>query len=207
MLRVCLTGGIACGKSLVTDRFGALGVPVADSDVAARAVVEPGSEGLAQVVEAFGRGVLDADGRLDRRAMRRRIFADDDARARLERILHPLISAQVARWLGDWADRGEPYALQAVPLLVEKGLHRDCTRVLVVDAPPAVQVQRLVRRDGCSEQEAHSILARQASRWQRLTVATEVIDNGDAVAPEIAVAPQVLCLHRKFRALAAGASA
>lgn len=206
MLRVCLTGGIASGKSLVTDRFAALGVPVADSDVAAREVVQPGSDGLARVVAAFGPEVVNEAGQLDRKAMRRRIFADEQARARLEGLLHPLIAERVAGWLRTWAERGEPYALQSVPLLVETGMDRDCTRVLVVDAPERVQVERLVRRDGCSEEEARSIIAQQASRWQRLAAATDVIDNGDGVAAAISVAPQVTALHRKFRALADAAT-
>lgn len=202
MLRVCLTGGIASGKSLVTAQFRDLGVPVADSDEAARAVVEPGSTGLARVVETFGDDVLTDDGTLDRSALRARVFSDDDARKRLESILHPLIGEHVTTLMESWANAGETYALQSVPLLVETGMHRECTRVLVVDAPSIVQVNRLMRRDRCSAEEARAILARQASRWERLAVATDIIDNGDAVDPVIAVQPQVHALHRKLSILA-----
>lgn len=202
MLQVCLTGGIATGKSLVTERFSALGVPVADSDIAAREVVSPGSKGLAAITEAFGRDVLTRDGSLDRRALRQTIFSDDDARACLEDILHPLIREWIADRMECWERQGEVYALRAVPLLVEKGLHCSCQRILVVDAPESVQIERLIRRDGESERGARSIMARQAKRWDRLSVATDVIDNGDAVDPETSVAPQVLALHAKYLALA-----
>lgn len=202
MLEICLTGGIAAGKSLVTERFGALGVPVADSDLVAREVVEPGSEGRRRVIETFGADVLTADGHLDRRALRQRIFADEDARRSLEGILHPLIRARIDERMREWAERGHPYAVRAVPLLVETGAHDSCRRVLVVDAPEALQIERLRRRDGTDEEQARAILARQASRWQRLAVATEVIDNGDEVDPDTGIAPQVLALHRKYLALA-----
>ncbi|MDX1609492.1 MAG: dephospho-CoA kinase [Halofilum sp. (in: g-proteobacteria)] len=203
MLEVCVTGGIAAGKSLVAARFRELGVPVADSDEAAREVVEPGSEGLARVVEAFGEELLTADGRLDRPALRRRIFDDDAARARLEGILHPLIGERIRARMDEWARAGHAYALRVVPLLVETGLHAACARVLVIDAPPPVQRARLLARDGGDPAQAERILARQATRWQRLAVATEVIDNGDAVDPAIALDPQVLALHRKYTRLAA----
>lgn len=202
MLRVCLTGGIASGKSLVTERFRELGVPVADSDEAARVVVDKGSPGLSRVVDAFGDVILTAEGTLDRAALRARVFSDEDARRRLESILHPLIREHVESRLRGWAAAGETWALQSVPLLVETGMHRECARVLVVDAPEPVQIARLMRRDRCSEPEARAILERQASRWERLSAATEVIDNGDAVDPQISVYPQVAALYRKYAALA-----
>lgn len=203
MLRVCLTGGIASGKSLVTEHFRALGAPVADSDVAAREVVKPGSPGLERVVEAFGEGVLAEDGSLDRGALRTHIFSDARARERLETILHPLIRARLEQELSAWAQGGTTYALQSVPLLVETGQYRDCARVLVVDASVAVQLERLIRRDRSTESEARSIIGQQATRWARLSIASDVIDNGDGVDPDTAIAPQVLALHRKYSALAA----
>jgi len=203
MLRVCLTGGIASGKSLVSDRFRALGVPVADSDEAARAVVAPGTPGLAQVTETFGADVLDGDGTLDRRALRARIFSDANARRRLEAILHPLIRERLEHELESWSQATEAYAIEAIPLLVETGRHRECTHILVVDAPPTTQIERLMHRDRCSECEARAILDQQASRWDRLSTASEVIDNADDVPPGISVTPQVLALHRVYLALAA----
>lgn len=197
-----MTGGIATGKSLVAERFETLGVPVADSDRVAREVVEPGSDGLAQVVETFGNEILTADGRLDRPALRRRIFADDEARQTLEAILHPLIRTRIDADMQKWAEQEHAYALRVVPLLIETGSHHTCRRILVVDAPPALQIARLRQRDDTDEAQARTILSRQASRWQRLAVATEVVDNGDTVVPETAIDPQVLALHRKYLALA-----
>lgn len=202
MLEVCLTGGIAAGKSLVADRFLALGVPVADADHVAREVVEPGSAGLARVIESFGEEVLTADGRLDRAILRRHIFNDDMARQRLEAILHPLIRTRIDERMREWAAQGHAYALRVVPLLVETGEHRTCRHVLVVDAPPALQIARLQARDDTDDNQARAILARQATRWQRISVATEIVDNGDEVDPGMAIDPQVLALHRKYLALA-----
>ena len=203
MLEVCLTGGIAAGKSLVAERFHRLGVPVADSDVIAREVVAPGTAGLERVVAEFGSEMLADDGTLDRRALRQRVFTDDAARRRLESILHPLIRERADGQSRRWAEQGHAYALRAIPLLVETGMHRACGRILVVDAPRTVQIRRLLRRDGGSEADARAILDHQVSRWQRLAVATDVIDNGDDIDPDTGVAPQVLALHRKFTAIAA----
>ena len=146
-----LTGGIASGKSEVSRRFEALGIKVADADLAAREAVAIGSDGLADVVDMFGAGVLAADGSLDRPAMRRRVFNDADARKRLEGIIHPhvreLLHATCAR-----ADT--PYAIAAVPLLAESGGRKAypwLKRILVVDVPEAVQLQRLLQRDGIDD--------------------------------------------------------
>ncbi|WP_426663130.1 dephospho-CoA kinase [Rhodanobacter aciditrophus] len=196
---VALTGGVAAGKSTVTHRFAALGVPVHDADVAAREVVAPGSEGLAAVIAAFGDGVLDAGGRLDRRAMRRRVFADPTARRTLESIIHP----RVRQWLHEraLADTA-PYCVLAIPLLAENIDHyRWVDRVLLVDAPAEQQLARLIARDGIDEALARRMLAQQARREERLTLAHDVIDNsGDEAALDAAV----LALHRRYLALAAG---
>jgi len=195
---VALTGGIAAGKSAVTRRFAALGVPVHDADVAAREVVAPGSEGLATVVAAFGDEVLDAEGRLDRPAMRRRVFADPAARRTLEGIIHP----RVRHWLHERALADTtPYCLLAIPLLAENIVHyRWVDRVLLVDAPVEQQLERLVARDGIDEALARRMLAQQARREERLTLAHDVIDNsGDEAALDTAVAK----LHQRYLALAA----
>ena len=195
---IALTGGIAAGKSAVTRRFAALGVPVHDADVAAREVVAPGSEGLAAVVAAFGDEVLDAEGRLDRPAMRRRVFADPAARRTLEGIIHP----RVRHWLHERALADTtPYCLLAIPLLAENIAHyRWVDRVLLVDAPVEQQLERLVARDGIDEALARHMLAQQARREERLTLAHDVIDNsGDEAALDTAVAK----LHQRYLALAA----
>ena len=194
---VALTGGVAAGKTAVTRRFEALGVHVHDADVAAREVIEPGTPGLAAVVDAFGIGVLDDAGRLDRAAMRRHVFADPAARRTLEGIVHPL----VREWLHEraLAERG-PYCLLAIPLLAENIEHyRWVDRVLLVDAPEPVQLARLIERDGIDEALARRMLAHQASRAERLAVADDVIENsGDESALDHAVA----ALHQRYLDLA-----
>jgi dephospho-CoA kinase len=193
---IALTGGVAAGKSAVARRFEALGVHVYDADVAAREVVDLGTDGLAAVVDAFGSGVLDGSGRLDRPAMRQRVFADPAARRTLEAIIHP----RVRQWLHDRvvADTGA-YCLLAIPLLAENiGHYRWVDRVLLVDAPESVQLARLVVRDGIDETLARRMLAHQASRAERLALADDVIENsGDEVALDDAVAD----LHRRYLAL------
>lgn len=198
---IALTGGIAAGKSTVADRFAAHGVPVHDADVAAREVALPGSPGLAAIVDTFGAGVLDTTGALDRAAMRARIFADPAARKALEAIIHP----RVRQWLHDRAVAdAAPYCLLAIPLLARNLAHyRWVDRVLVVDAPEATQLQRLLARDGITEDLARRMLAQQASRAERLAMADDVIDNsGDAIRLDAAVA----ALHQHYLALAAGSA-
>lgn len=197
---VALTGGVAAGKSAVEERFRALGVSVHDADRAAREVIEPETPGLAAIVEAFGKEVLGPDGRLDRPSMRRRIFADRDARHTLEAIIHP----RVRQWLRDRADDDPgPYCILAIPLLVENLAHyRWVDRVLVVDLDPEEQVRRLIRRDGVDEALARRMLASQASREQRLAIADDVIDNSGA---EDALDRQVDVLHMRYLALSGNA--
>ncbi|GAB2535400.1 dephospho-CoA kinase [Rhodanobacter koreensis] len=194
---VALTGGVAAGKTAVAQRFEALGVRVHDADVAAREVVEPGTPGLAAVVGTFGTAVLDASGRLDRPAMRQRVFADPVARQQLEAIIHPL----VRQWLRDrsLADYG-PYCLLAIPLLAENIAHyRWVDRVLLVDVPESVQLTRLVARDGLDETLARRMLASQASRAERLALADDVIENsGDEIVLDQAIAE----LHQRYLVLA-----
>lgn len=172
---VILTGGIASGKSAVSDQLAELGVPVIDTDVLAREVVVPGSPGLSDLVEAFGAGILTGDGSLDRAALRQRVFRDEAARKQLEQILHPRIEAAARARIA--ALGASPYCLLVVPLLVETGLFPDADRVVVVDVPEAVQIDRLIQRDVIDEPAAHRMLASQASREQRLARADELIEN------------------------------
>ena len=197
---VGLTGGIAAGKTAVARRFEALGVPVHDADVAARVVVEPGSEGLAAIVDTFGAAVLDAQGTLDRAAMRRRVFADPTARRALEAIIHP----RVREWLHRHAlAESASYCLLAIPLLTENIAHyRWLDRILLVDVPEAVQLERLIARDGIDRLLAERMLAQQASRAERLALADDVIDNSNS---EAALDARVQTLHRQYLALAAQA--
>ena len=196
-----LTGGVASGKSAATRRFEACGVFVADADVAAREAVEVGSEGLAEVAAAFGTEVLAADGALDRAAMRRRIFDDDDARVRLEAIIHPRVRAALRAACG--AAPGA-YAIAAIPLLAEgggRGAYPWLDRILVVDVPVAVQHARLLQRDGIDAALADRMIAAQATRRERLAIADDVIVNDGALE---ALEGHVEALDRRYRMLAAG---
>ena len=172
-----LTGGIAAGKSEVSRRFEALGITVADADLAARAVVAPGSEGLARIAAHFGTEILLADGQLDRAALRARIFASAQERQALEAITHPAIR-QLLRETCEQAEG--PYAIAAIPLLTEAGGRQQypwLDRILVVDVPVAVQHARLMQRDGIDSALADRMIAAQASREARLALAHDVVVN------------------------------
>ncbi len=197
-LRVALTGGIASGKTTVAGLFAARGVPVIDTDVIARQVVEPGTAGLAAVVSAFGPDILGPDGRLDRRQLRERIFADRAARGRLEAILHPAIRQEMER---QSQAAGGPYQLLVIPLLAEGGRRDHVDRVLVVDVPESVQVERLMQRDGVGREQALASLAAQASRGQRQALADDVVVNSGRVED---LEPQVARLHETYLTLCAG---
>jgi dephospho-CoA kinase len=197
-LRIGLTGGIASGKTTVAARFTELGVPVIDADDVARAVVAPGEPGLAQVIERFGSGVLAANGKLDRRALRELIFADPTSRRDLEGILHPLIRADMER--RENAATG-PYAVLAIPLLVEGASRDRVDRILVVDVDEEVQLERLMARDASTAEEARAILLAQASRADRLAAADDVLTNEDTIAD---LRRAVDRLHQRYLRLAAG---
>ncbi len=172
-----LTGGIAAGKSEVSRRFEALGITVADADLAARAVVAPGSEGLARIAAHFGDTILQANGQLDRAALRARIFDSAQARQALEAITHPAIR-QLLRETCEQAEG--PYAIAAIPLLTEAGGRQQypwLDRILVVDVPVAVQHARLMQRDGIDAALADRMIAAQASREARLALADDVVVN------------------------------
>ena len=195
-----LTGGVASGKSEVGRHFEALGIVVADADQAARDAVAIGSEGLADVVDMFGAGVLASDGSLDRPAMRRRVFADADARKRLEGIVHPRVR-ELLHGACEKAD--SPYAIAAVPLLAEGGgrnAYPWLQRILVVDVPEAVQLQRLLRRDGIDELLARRMIEVQATRRQRLAIADDVLVNDGGLD---GLGDKVAALDRLYRGLAA----
>ena len=194
-----LTGGIASGKSAVADRFIAQGVVVADADVAARAVVEPGQPALAEVVAVFGGGLLLSDGRLDRAALRARVFGDEGARRRLEAILHPPIRAALREAC---TIATSVYAVVAIPLLVEGGARAAypwLDRILVVDVPRDMQRARLMQRDGVDAALAEKMLDAQASRRERLAIADDVIVND---GPLERLDAHVAALDARYRSLA-----
>jgi dephospho-CoA kinase len=195
-LRIGLTGGIASGKSTVAQRFTEFGVPVIDADAAARAVVAPGTPGLAQVIERFGSGILAKNGELDRRALRDLIFSDPGARRDLESILHPLIRVDMEKS----ADQAiGPYIVMAIPLLIENGPSDRVDRILVVDVDESVQLRRVMDRDGCTSEQARAILATQAARSARLAAADDVLLNAGTVSD---LRQAVDRLHERYLELA-----
>jgi len=175
-----LTGGVASGKSTVAECFEARGVPVVDADQIARDVVAPGEPALDRIVEAFGPDVLDGSGELRRDHLRRRVFASDDERARLEAIVHPAVHDEMRRRVR--AAKG-PYVIMMVPLLVEGASRAEVDRVLVVDAPESVQIDRLMARDRIDREQAQRMLDAQASREERLAAAHDVLRNDDGGIP------------------------
>ena len=193
---VALTGGIASGKTLVSDEFARLGVPVIDTDVIAREIVEPGQPALLAIEQEFGAQIIDKNGRLKRSALRALIFSDPDARAKLESILHPKIRRKVSESISRLTSA---YCILVIPLLTERGNYPDVNRVLVVDVAPEVQIERLMARDNTSRDQARLALNSQAGREDRLKIADDVLDNSGS--PEQALS-EVARLHSKYSELA-----
>jgi len=191
-LVVGVTGGIGSGKSAVTERFAALGITVVDADVAARIVVEPGGPALAAIAEHFGPEFIQADGKLDRAALRQCVFADEGKRHWLERLTHPLIAREIQRQL---AGADSPYTILSSPLLLETGQKELVDRIVVVDVPEELQLQRAARRDANSEEQIRKIIAAQMPRQQRLDYADIVIDNSNSLAELDGIVDE---LHREF---------
>ncbi len=173
-LYVGLTGGIGSGKSAASGCFADLGAVVVDADVVAHELVEPGMPALAEIVQTFGKPVLDHDLRLDRSALRAIVFADDDKRARLEAILHPRIFPEMLQ-RADASDAA--YVVFCIPLLVESGHRARFGRIVVVDCPEDLQIQRVMERDNLTAEQARAIMRTQATRDQRLAQADDVIHN------------------------------
>jgi len=196
MLTIGLTGGIGSGKSTVATLFKDLGVPVYDTDIIARDLVEPGQPALEQIVSTFGKDILDASGHLDRQQLKQRIFSSDEDRASLEAILHPRIRESL---LAKIKNCSATYCVAVIPLLVEKQWQQAVDRVLVIDVSETTQIRRTQQRDQLNESIIKRIIDSQASRAQRLAIADDVIDNNHA--PE-KLQTQVQQLHQKYLALA-----
>ena len=191
-LVIGLTGGIGSGKTVVANLFSALGVPVVDADEMAREVVTPGRPAYEEIVREFGTEVLTKTGELDRRLMRERVFADPVNRKRLEAIVHPRVYAEIKQRIDAL---NAAYAIIVVPLLIETGGTDLVDRVLVVDAPKALQIERASRRDGTTTAAIEQILATQANRDMRLEAADDVIVND---ASESSLVERVSALHTLY---------
>jgi dephospho-CoA kinase len=196
MLRIGLTGGIGSGKTTISRMFEKLGVPVIDTDAIAREVVAPGQPLLAEIVRVFGSDLRLADGSLDRAALRQRVFANPALRRRLEAITHPAIDAAMQQRLAALPEQ-TPYVLLVIPLLLEAGWQDRVDRVLLVDCPETLQVERLVARDGIDADAAWRMVRSQASREARRQAADDVIEN-DGSLDEWALAERVRSLNRGY---------
>jgi dephospho-CoA kinase len=197
---VGLTGGIGSGKSAAADEFARLGATVVDTDVIAHRLTGPGGAAIPAIQRVFGDGFILPSGAMDRDRMRERVFAEPAARKSLEAVLHPMIRAESDRQI---AAAGGPYVVHVVPLLVEAGdYRRRADRVLVVDCPEDLQLERVRARSGMSAAQAQAILRSQASRAERRAVADDVIDNSGTLD---ALRRQVAALHAEYSAMAAGA--
>jgi dephospho-CoA kinase len=177
MMKVALTGNAAAGKSTVAGIWAAEGIPVVRADDLAREAVAPGSEGLAEVVAAFGSGILRADGSLDRGALRGRVFREQRERARLEEILHPRIGELRDRWMVLQREAGAPLAVAEIPLLFEVGLEDDYDAVVYVDAPEELRLERLVKDRGLEEEEARRVISSQIPSPEKRRRSHFLLDN------------------------------
>ena len=192
MFTVVMTGGIASGKTSASDLFALYGVPILDTDLAARTVVEPGQPALDEIKVSFGSDVITASGELNRAALREIIFEHPEKRRELEAILHPKIRAHI-NWLKDQLDSS--YCIIVVPLFLESGRGYEADRLLVIDVPIEIQRDRLEQRDGASAEQIEKILNSQATRLERLDAADDVIDN--TASPD-ALAARVAELHQQY---------
>lgn len=200
-LVVGVTGGIGCGKTTVTDFLAARGAAVVDTDAIAHQLTGPDGAAMPAIAAAFGPSIMREDGSLDRLAMRRLVFSDASARARLEAILHPMIRRTSEERCDAAGAANAPYVLLVVPLLVETGAYRErVTRVLVVDCSEDVQVSRVMARSGLSADEVRAIMATQASRAARLAAADDVVLNDDGFD---GLREQLDALHARYLMLTA----
>jgi dephospho-CoA kinase len=198
VLKIGLTGGIGSGKSAVSRCFERRGVPVIDADQVAREVVEPGEPALAEIAATFGTDLIRADGALDRARLREQVFADADARRRLEAILHPRIRERMRARLTA-LPAGTPYAVLVIPLLLESGQRNLVDRILVVEAAVPVRIARVTGRDGVTEDQVRRIIAVQCTETQRGAAADDLIQNEGS---ESELDAKVAALHEKYLALA-----
>jgi dephospho-CoA kinase len=192
MLVIAVTGGIGSGKSTVADLFKAKGIPVIDTDEIARQLVQPGTPLLQQIITEFGSDCLDAHGQLNRKALRKLIFADAAARAKLEALMHPAIHTEVIAQL---RKLDAPYCLILIPLLARSKQRYPYNRVLVVDTPEAIQIQRTMQRDQQDPDLVKQIIATQTPRHELLALADDVLDNSSEISSLVSAVDK---LHQKY---------
>lgn len=199
-LIVGLTGGIGSGKTAVTRLFANLGAAIVDTDVIAHTLTSPNGAAIPLIRQTFGDQVITTDMALDRSAMRKIVFSNSSARAKLENILHPMILAQASQEIDGAADNHASYVVLVVPLLVERGNFSNFVdRILVIDCPEALQISRVKERNGLAEDEIKKIIATQADRATRLKVADDILENSGTLGD---LAPRVALLDEKYRTLA-----
>ena len=199
-LTVGITGGIGSGKSAVTREFENLGITVVDADLASRVIVEPGKPALAAIAEHFGGDIIQADGHLDRAALRAKVFSDDAERLWLEQLTHPLIGQEIFDQI---SASQSPYTILSSPLLLETSQKALVDYVVVVDVPEEVQLERTMARDDNDRAQVERIMAAQMQRKERLQKADRVIDNSESLAT---LATKVQSLHEEFLKLASASA-
>ena len=192
MLIIGLTGGIGSGKSVASDKFKSLGITVVDADVASRTVVEPGKPALKEIKDHFGSGIITAEGKLDRNKLRETIATDAEERKWLESVLHPKIGEQITKEI---SESTSVYTLFVAPLLLETNSQEMCSRVVVVDVPKDVQIQRTAKRDKVSSNQVEQMVAAQMKREKRLEKADDVLLNNGTIED---LEKQVEELHKKY---------
>ena len=192
MFIIGLTGGIGSGKSAVSNKFKSLGITVVDADVVARTVVEPGKPALVEIESHFGPNILNKEGMLDRAQLREIMTSNSEERIRLESVLHPKIGEQITK---DIAESTSPYTIYVAPLLLETNSEKMCSRVLVVDVPKEIQIQRTAKRDKVSEIQIEKIVDVQMKRENRLKKADDVLINTGTIKE---LEDQVVKLHEKY---------
>ena len=192
MLIIGLTGGIGSGKSVASDKFKSLGIVVVDADVASRTVVEPGKPALKEIQDHFGSGIITAEGKLDRNKLREIIATDPEERKWLESVTHPKIGEQITKEI---SESTSVYTLFVAPLLLETNSQEMCSRVVVVDVPKDVQIQRTAKRDKVSSNQVEQMVAAQMEREKRLEKADDVLLNSGTIED---LEKQVEELHKKY---------
>ena len=192
MLIIGLTGGIGSGKSVASDKFKSLGITIVDADVASRTVVEPGKPALKEIEDHFGSGIITAEGKLDRNKLREIIATDPEERKWLESVTHPKIGEQITKEI---SESTSVYTLFVAPLLLETNSQEMCSRIIVVDVPKDVQIQRTAKRDKVSSNQVEQMVAAQMEREKRLEKADDVLLNSGTIED---LEKQVEELHKKY---------